>query len=531
MQVLAHDDRQGATSVGQAEEGGAQGAQGIGPSGGQQEHHRVPLDSGEVLGAHCRQRVGLDGQQIQVGVELTLLSGLFEVRRRPQRVVPLEKPPVLLPRCSVLDGRQPPRKGEVAGAVADENEIAGGIVRRPFVEVGLVAVAEPEQAGGGQGSPGQVVANDGHLGPPDGPHGGRAAAGVSVSVVSVRGGGGRGQRVVSVASLLGEFHQQAGHGNLGLRRFGEGDADGVAQALGQQRPDADGTLDAPVFAFAGLGHAEVERVGHALLAHAVGEHAVGLHHDLRVAGLHGQHDVVVVLIPADVQEFHGALDHAERGVAVVAEDAVRQRPVVGADAHGPSERLAFAHERGEPVADAGQFVGVGRFCVIVRFELLLVGVIARVDPNLLDVVRGDFGGVGREMDVGDEGHIGVSGLIEAGPDVPEGLGLPFAGRRDADDLATGLDHAHRFSHGGVHVQGVRRGHRLEHDGGVSPDGDSPDPDGPGGHPADVSGGRVLGHGMNVGRFRVGSGRNGGPLRSTVEGNIPGVALFVGSRLL
>ena len=375
------------------------------------------------------------------------------------------------------------------------------------------------------------MTNDGHLGPPDGPHGGRVAAGVSVSVVSIRGGGVRGQRVVPVASLLGEFHQQAGHRNLGLRRFGQGNADGVAQTLGEQRPDADGTLDASVLAFAGLGHAEVEGVGHALIPHAVGEHPVGLHHDLRVAGLHRQHDVVVVLIPADVQEFHGALDHSERGVAVMAEDAVRQRPVVGADAHGPSERLAFAHERGEPVADAGQFVRVGRFCVVVRLELLLVRVIARVDPNLFDVVRGDFGGVRREVDVGDEGNIGVSSLVEAGSDVPEGLGFPFAGRRDAHDLATGLNHAQRFGHGGVHIHRVRCGHRLEHDGGVSPDGDSPDSDGPGGHPADVSGGRVLGHGMNVGRFRMGSGRNGGPLRFTVEGNIPGGALFVGSRLL
>ena len=90
----------------------------------------------------------------------------------------------------------------------------------------LVAVAEPEQAGGGQGSPGQVVANDGHRSPcPTGP----AAAGVSVSVVSVRGGGGR-ERVVSGA-LLGEF-RNGGPRESRPPGFGEGDADGVAQALG-----------------------------------------------------------------------------------------------------------------------------------------------------------------------------------------------------------------------------------------------------------------------------------------------------------
>ena len=81
----------------------------------------------------------------------------------------------------------------------------------------------------------------------------------------------------------------------------------------------------------------MEGVGHALIPHAVGEHPVGLHHDLRVAGLHGQHDVVVILIPADVQEFHGAFDHPQRGIPVVAQDAVRQGTMVGADAHGPAQ--------------------------------------------------------------------------------------------------------------------------------------------------------------------------------------------------
>ena len=73
VQVLAHDDGQGATGVGQAEEGGAEGAQGIGPGGGQQEHHRVTPDSSEVLSTLRRQLVGLDGQQIQVRIELTQL--------------------------------------------------------------------------------------------------------------------------------------------------------------------------------------------------------------------------------------------------------------------------------------------------------------------------------------------------------------------------------------------------------------------------------------------------------------------------
>ena len=478
-----------------------------------------------------REFVGVDGEEVEVRVELTLLFGALEGVGIPERVVPFEAATVLLPGFRVLNGRQPSREGEVAGTVADEDQITGDIVRCPFVEVRLVAVAESEQAGGGQRPTGQVMAHDRDLRPPDGPHGGRAAAGVSVSVIPVRGVGGRGQRVVPVASLLGEFHQQAGDRNLGLRRFGEGDADGVTQALGQQCPNADGTLDAPVLAFAGLGHTEVERVGHSLPAHPVGEHPVGLHHHLRVAGLHGQHDVVVVLIPADVQEFHGALDHAERGVAVVAEDAVGEGSVVGADAHGPFEFLALADERGEAVADAGQFVCVGRFCVVVRLELLLVRVIARVDPNLLDVVRRDFGGVRREMDVGDEGHTGVSSLVQPSADFTQGDGFFLARGRDAHDLATGLDHADGLRDGGLDVHRVRRGHGLQDDRGVATDHDAADVNGAGGHPGRVWCGRIRGHGVNVGRFRTGSNGNGKQSASADEGNTPGRALFFGSRAL
>ena len=46
-------------------------------------------------------------------------------------------------------------------------------------------------------------------------------------------------------------------GNFEPRIFGERDAERVAQAIGEERTDTDGGLDAGVFAFAGFGHAEV----------------------------------------------------------------------------------------------------------------------------------------------------------------------------------------------------------------------------------------------------------------------------------
>ena len=50
------------------------------------------------------------------------------------------------------------------------------------------------------------------------------------------------------------------HGNFVHAVFRERNADGVADAVGQQRADADGALDAAILAVAGFGDAEVNRV-------------------------------------------------------------------------------------------------------------------------------------------------------------------------------------------------------------------------------------------------------------------------------
>ena len=188
MQVLAHDDGQGATGVGEPEERGAQGAQGIGPGGGQQEHHGVALKPGQFVGALVREFVGVDGEEVEVRVELTLFFGALEGVGIPERVVPFEAATVLPPGFRVLDGRQPSREGEVAGTVADEDQIAGRIVCCPFVEVRLVAVAESEQAGGGQRPTGQVMAHDRDLRPPDGPR--RPCCGGCIRIGHTRSGRG-----------------------------------------------------------------------------------------------------------------------------------------------------------------------------------------------------------------------------------------------------------------------------------------------------------------------------------------------------
>ena len=68
------------------------------------------------------------------------------------------------------------------------------------------------------------------------------------------------RRELVLGVLAGERDERARDGNFVHAVLGERDADGVADAVGQQRADADGALDAAVLAVARLGHAEVQRV-------------------------------------------------------------------------------------------------------------------------------------------------------------------------------------------------------------------------------------------------------------------------------
>ena len=150
--------------------------------------------------------------------------------------------------------------------------------------------------------------------------------------------------------------QRAGDGDLVDAVLGERDADGVADAVVQQRADADGALDAAVLAVAGLGDAEVDRVipVRAELVEPRDEQPVGVDHHLGVARLHREDELVVIHLAGDAGELERALDHAERRVAVAVHDAVGERAVVGADAHGDAALLAELDQRREALVDAAR---------------------------------------------------------------------------------------------------------------------------------------------------------------------------------
>ena len=143
-----------------------------------------------------------------------------------------------------------------------------------------------------------------------------------------------------------------------FRILRERNADCVADAVGEQAADADGTLDAAVLAIPRFSHAEVDRVvpasafGVLELVEAGDKKAVGLNHDLGIRRLHRENKIVVVEFAGDVCELERAFDHAERRVTEAVHDAVAQAAVVRADPHRDAASLAERHQRGEALADA-----------------------------------------------------------------------------------------------------------------------------------------------------------------------------------
>src|ERR1039458_5303669 len=99
--------------------------------------------------------------------------------------------------------------------------------------------------------------------------------------------------------------------------FREGNPNRVTQPVAQQRANADGALDASVLALARLGDAQVNRVipVGTFVLQARYEQPIALDHDLRVARLHGELEVMKVMLAGDAGELQRALDHAERRIA------------------------------------------------------------------------------------------------------------------------------------------------------------------------------------------------------------------------
>ena len=248
------------------------------------------------------------------------------------------------------------------------------------------------------------------------------------------------------------------------RVLGEGYAHRVANAVGKQRSDADGGFDTAVLAVAGFRDTEVDGIipVRALGIEAGDEQAVGLDHDLRVRGFHREHEIMVAVVAGDAGELQGALAHAEWGIAVAVHDPVGKGAVVRADPHRAAEILAKQDERCELLAYPFQLRLVLVVRVFADLEFLLVSIVAGVHADFLHPFRGLHGGVGFEMNVGDQRHVATGGADFAG-DVLKVGGINFRLRGDPHDFTTRLRQIQNLADAGRRIAGVGGDHRLHAD--------------------------------------------------------------------
>ena len=140
--------------------------------------------------------------------------------------------------------------------------------------------------------------------------------------------------------------------------------------------------------------------------------------------------------------------------------------MVGSNPHGPAEFLALPDQRGEFLSDAHKFFSVALVGVFEVFESLLVRVIARIDPNFLHVVGGDFCRVGGEVNVCHQRCV-VTRRPQFSRNESQALRVALAWGSDAHQLAPCFNHPDALRHSARHIHSVSCGHGLNPDGVVS----------------------------------------------------------------
>ena len=263
-----------------------------------------------------------------------------------------------------------------------------------------------------------------------------------------------GMEHLELAGTVGKvFDQQLRHGDFIFGGLGQRDADRVADAVGHQRPDAHGALHAPLDAVPGLGDAQMDRIVHIFGIHRLDQQTVGGDHNARVRRLHRDHHLIEIALPAHPQKLHGRDHHALGRVTPLVEDALRQRPVVDADAQGDAPLAALRDQRLKIAA--------------------VEAVISRIDTHLVHIPGGDGRDLGHEVDVGHNGCPETVGT-QLPDDVFQIFTFAPSLRRKAHDLSPGAVDPLDLGHARGGVVGVGIGHRLAGDGMPAADRRPPD---------------------------------------------------------
>src|SRR6476661_4517907 len=211
----------------------------------------------------------------------------------------------------------------------------------------------------------------------------------------------------------------------------QGDADRVADAAREQRPEGRRRLDRALEGGAGLGDTEVQRP-----VAALGEQLVGADHDDGVVVLDRDLEVVEVVLLEEAGLPDGRLDERlGRGLAVLGQQPPVQTAGVDADADGDAGVLGRAGDLLDLVVELADVPGVDAHART-----------ARVDGRE-DVLR-------LEVDVGDDRDLALAS------DRRKGLGVVLARARHAHDVAPCGRELGDLLERRVDVGRRRRGHRL-----------------------------------------------------------------------
>ena len=169
-----------------------------------------------------------------------------------------------------------------------------------------------------------------------------------------------------------------------------------------------------------------------------------------------------VVLATDAGELQRALHHAKRRVAVTVHDAVAERAVVRADAHGAFQLDGFQHQRRELFLDAPQLFSVLRVGVFFDREFLRVRIVAGIHADDFHPLHRFHRCFRFEMDVRDDRNIAAA-LAKFGDDVLQVRRVLHRRCCDADELATDGDEFKRLFHAGRRVHRVAGDHGLRHD--------------------------------------------------------------------
>src|SRR3546814_12583560 len=99
---------------------------------------------------------------------------------------------------------------------------------------------------------------------------------------------------------------------------------------------------------------------------------LGVYHYLRVAGLHGNDQFMVIHVAANTHEFHRRLDHTAGRIPIPAHYPVRKRPVICSDPHGCPMLLADAHKGSEALSYPLQLAFVCRWRFFTTSQTLFI---------------------------------------------------------------------------------------------------------------------------------------------------------------